>query len=119
MSKEPESPRKMEAGLKLYRRKPIRHPASGAVASASMTSPWSRAAMRVVRVAAKPTPVARPSTPSIRLNALQQRISHAMVIRQPHQGGRGCPAKRSEEHRLNSSHLGISYAVFCLKKKKK
>src|SRR5437899_5312189 len=27
--------------------------------------------------------------------------------------------QRSEEHRLNSSHLGISYAVFCLKKKKK
>src|SRR5262245_64911049 len=27
--------------------------------------------------------------------------------------------KRSEEHTLNSSHLGISYAVFCLKKKKK
>src|SRR5262245_52383275 len=25
---------------------------------------------------------------------------------------------RSEEHSLNSSHLGISYAVFCLKKKK-
>ena len=24
---------------------------------------------------------------------------------------------RSEEQRLNSSHLGISYAVFCLKKK--
>src|SRR5437899_5465725 len=24
---------------------------------------------------------------------------------------------RSEEHTLNSSHLGISYAVFCLKKK--
>src|SRR5262245_66375435 len=28
-------------------------------------------------------------------------------------------AGRSEEHTLNSSHLGISYAVFCLKKKKK
>src|SRR5437899_9151883 len=27
--------------------------------------------------------------------------------------------KRSESTRLNSSHLGISYAVFCLKKKKK
>src|SRR5437899_12661221 len=27
-------------------------------------------------------------------------------------------AGRSEEQRLNSSHLGISYAVFCLKKKK-
>src|SRR5256885_8829733 len=28
-------------------------------------------------------------------------------------------APRSEEHTLNSSHLVISYAVFCLKKKKK
>src|SRR5437773_7651484 len=28
-------------------------------------------------------------------------------------------AERSEEHRLNSSHITISYAVFCLKKKKK
>src|SRR5204862_7250700 len=27
--------------------------------------------------------------------------------------------KRSEEHSLNSSHVEISYAVFCLKKKKK
>src|SRR3712207_1061348 len=26
--------------------------------------------------------------------------------------------QRSEEHRLNSSHANISYAVFCLKKKK-
>src|SRR5215468_11996078 len=28
-------------------------------------------------------------------------------------------SRRSEEHRLNSSHITISYAVFCLKKKKK
>src|SRR4051812_49506234 len=28
-------------------------------------------------------------------------------------------AGRSEEPRLNSSHMSISYAVFCLKKKKK
>src|SRR5947209_12843470 len=27
--------------------------------------------------------------------------------------------QRSEEHTLNSSHANISYAVFCLKKKKK
>src|ERR1039458_629135 len=27
------------------------------------------------------------------------------------------PFMRSEEHTSNSSHLGISYAVFCLKKK--
>src|SRR5436853_3753602 len=41
-------------------------------------------------------------------------------------GERGCPphlaASRSDRDRkstrLNSSHLGISYAVFCLKKKK-
>src|SRR5699024_12341368 len=26
-------------------------------------------------------------------------------------------ARRSEEHTLNSSHVSISYAVFCLKKK--
>src|SRR2546427_729211 len=31
---------------------------------------------------------------------------------------RRCRA-RSEEHRLNSSHSQISYAVFCLKKKKR
>src|SRR2546430_11691066 len=29
------------------------------------------------------------------------------------------PTNRSEETRLNSSHSQISYAVFCLKKKKK
>src|SRR5690625_7940038 len=28
-------------------------------------------------------------------------------------------SSRSEEHSLNSSHVAISYAVFCLKKKKK
>src|SRR5262245_63816701 len=33
-------------------------------------------------------------------------------------GGRRPPADRKST-RLNSSHLGISYAVFCLKKKKK
>src|SRR2546426_5042851 len=31
----------------------------------------------------------------------------------------GRPGYRSEEHTSNSSHLVISYAVFCLKKKKK
>src|SRR6266446_11010060 len=30
----------------------------------------------------------------------------------------GTPHTRSEEHTSNSSHLVISYAVFCLKKKK-
>src|SRR5207249_11997298 len=33
--------------------------------------------------------------------------------------GAGGVRNRSEEPRLNSSHVSISYAVFCLKKKKK
>src|SRR3712207_8928874 len=33
--------------------------------------------------------------------------------------GYGTVGLRSEEHTLNSSHANISYAVFCLKKKKK
>src|SRR5262245_62910764 len=32
---------------------------------------------------------------------------------------RPCLARDRKSTRLNSSHLGISYAVFCLKKKKK
>src|SRR5436853_4591237 len=35
-------------------------------------------------------------------------------LAQPHQ-----PRRDRKSTRLNSSHLGISYAVFCLKKKKK
>src|SRR5690242_21927247 len=38
--------------------------------------------------------------------ALEDRCAHRQV-------------PRSEEQRLNSSHMSISYAVFCLKKKKK
>src|SRR5947199_4527409 len=33
------------------------------------------------------------------------------------QAERGCRCGRSEAHTSNSSHLGITYAVFCLKKK--
>src|SRR3712207_7934648 len=33
--------------------------------------------------------------------------------------GEYAASRRSEEHTLNSSHANISYAVFCLKKKKK
>src|SRR5690625_6891054 len=37
-----------------------------------------------------------------------------------HMGGLGLDLEaRSEETRLNSSHVAISYAVFCLKKKNK
>src|SRR5690606_41815880 len=40
---------------------------------------------------------------------------HLMFVRVKSDGSL---VKRSEEHRLNSSHVKISYAVFCLKKKK-
>src|SRR5258705_3244138 len=35
------------------------------------------------------------------------------------EAGLAAPARDRKSTRLNSSHLGISYAVFCLKKKKK
>src|SRR2546430_13525860 len=66
---------------------------------------------------------------------LQQRLLHRGSVLGPRVGrrdvgqfvglGRGdadpvlAAAVRSEEHTLNSSHSQISYAVFCLKKKKK
>src|SRR5947199_8174793 len=40
------------------------------------------------------------------------------AIRKPDAAARGHPDRDRKSTRLNSSHLGISYAVFCLKKKK-
>src|SRR2546427_5721892 len=64
----------------------------------------------------------QPQLPQRRhLGSPQPRVHHDGVLRglleQPRPDGlhRG----RSEEPRLNSSHSQISYAVFCLKKKKK
>src|SRR5205814_9429712 len=46
--------------------------------------------------------------------------SHAITDPADHAGkDRGHDRKDRKSTRLNSSHLGISYAVFCLKKKKK
>src|SRR5438045_8237773 len=47
----------------------------------------------------------------------------AQVVREQEEGGRDPARQRPprtdrKSTRLNSSHLGISYAVFCLKKKK-
>src|SRR5205814_3835017 len=46
------------------------------------------------------------------LAAPEQRLEHGARRERPDHGDR-------KSTRLNSSHLGISYAVFCLKKKKK
>src|SRR5205814_4155030 len=44
----------------------------------------------------------------------RRRVSDAGWVRVDQRGGAGADRKST---RLNSSHLGISYAVFCLKKK--
>src|SRR5471030_3385525 len=44
-------------------------------------------------------------------------VFHAAPVRFGLRNGDGFPDRKST--RLNSSHLGISYAVFCLKKKNK
>src|SRR5690242_20945674 len=60
-----------------------------------------------------------PSRWPLGIRADQEHQAHG---RRPHRcGSRQSRARlaRSEEPRLNSSHMSISYAVFCLKKKKK
>jgi len=49
-------------------------------------SPCRIPATKVVKVAASPTPAARPSIPSIRLKAFEHRINQAAVNRKLHQG---------------------------------
>src|SRR2546426_9093376 len=44
--------------------------------------------------------------------------AHARCARRPRPGSSVHPATDRKSTRLNSSHLVISYAVFCLKKKK-
>src|SRR3712207_7853345 len=66
---------------------------------------------------------ARPRAPRRGARALpRRRIQaayswHAAGVRRT--GGGGAPARDRKSTRLNSSHANISYAVFCLKKKKK
>src|SRR5204863_8405382 len=44
-------------------------------------------------------------------------MKHVALVASPHAAARIVSIKRSESTRLNSSHVEISYAVFCLKKK--
>src|ERR1035438_2551304 len=50
---------------------------------------------------------------------LQTRYLACPSSRHPYQHSLRTPPSDRKSTRLNSSHLGISYAVFCLKKKKK
>src|SRR5438552_14152256 len=92
MNRLPQSPRNIDAGLKLYLRNPSNAPASGAVASTSGTFGCIRPATNVVTVANSPTPEAKPSTPSMRLKALAHPMSQTSVIGQFNQLGVEYPA---------------------------
>src|SRR5256885_5393659 len=71
-----------------------------------------------------PAPRGRPRGPPGRSHSLRARPRPPCPVRAP--AGRQSPHRRPtacgrdrKSTRLNSSHLVISYAVFCLKKKKK
>ena len=59
------------------------------VASASGKLPCVSAAISMVTVATRPTPAARPSMPSMRLNALVQPTSQITVSANPNPGQAG------------------------------
>src|SRR5690606_41913170 len=56
---------------------------------------------------------------AVPLPAGEQQAQHAGEQHQPAGGGPVHPGQDRKSTRLNSSHVKISYAVFCLKKKKK
>src|SRR5206468_12730115 len=65
---------------------------------------------------------AGPYRPLERVPSTQPRAADALLERVGLAGREGIPARESQDRkstRLNSSHDQISYAVFCLKKKKK
>jgi len=75
----PESPIKILAGLKLYRKKPRVAPARAAVNSDGRILPKNKATAKRAEVAKKATPEARPSIPSMRLKALERPTSQKTV----------------------------------------
>ena len=95
----PESPRKARAGGKLNGRKPRSAPASAAATKPA--AGWPRATdMKNTAVALKNAdPVATPSAPSSRLNALVIPTSHRTVNASPKTG----PSSRRPRGKDNSS----------------
>src|SRR5262245_64352599 len=73
-------------------------------------------------LARPPRPTLFPYTTLFRSRAGRGGIGGGRRRRPPADGAprpRKRPGRDRKSTRLNSSHLGISYAVFCLKKKKK
>src|SRR5690242_21426229 len=95
---------------------------------------FQNSSARAMVASRSPTPTTEGSTPSGRATPDHQSgyqlIDNCRSIEVPGTAAtrsredrpcRGTPIRmrvtRSEEHSLNSSHMSISYAVFCLKKK--
>ena len=70
ISNDPESPRKIEAGLKLYFRKPSVDPHSAIAKNAASSLCAIIESTNIVALTIKASPVARPSRPSMRLKIL-------------------------------------------------
>src|SRR5207249_10910634 len=70
------------------------------------------AVLRLVRLALENAAIDQELPPLVVAVAGKERVVEV-------EQGEAHESARSEETRLNSSHVSISYAVFCLKKKKK
>src|SRR2546421_1882876 len=81
------------------------------------STPLSRS--RRYQPATAPLYVRHPTGPEHRRLSIHRSRSSVGLHRVPCDRVRNGVPARSEEHSLNSSHDQISYAVFCLKKKKK
>ncbi len=83
ISKLPQSPRKIDAGLKLYRRNPATAPARASVRK-STPSLWNAIeTTQVTSVEKSADPAASPSRPSIKLNALVIHRTQTIVSGSP------------------------------------
>src|SRR2546430_8098659 len=65
-----------------------------------------------------PPAVPEPPSPAIRREPAARRMSVALLAEQAWKPAAERTARDRKSTRLNSSHSQISYAVFCLKKKK-
>ena len=79
----PQSPRKIVAGLKLNRRKPRIAPASAMVSKETSKEWLEIATTKTTRVENNAEPAARPSRPSMRLNAFVIPMTQRIVIGNP------------------------------------
>ena len=87
----PESPRKIEAGLKLYRRKPVSAPKSTSATTDTNGRCRISDSTRSTSDANRAAPVASPSIPSIRLKALAIPTTQNTVSANPITGGKLTP----------------------------